>query len=221
MSKREGITLTSLDLLLLAILKQAPGTNYFFLQQQCGLPIGVAHPALARLSKRNLVEVKPTKEGKARSISLTRRGQAALEASWRMCLRAASTPESMIRAVTLAALLGDADDKRLAVRAAREAAARRRSAAAKRRIDLEDFNRRRNTPLGLHLWMTARLDMATWEAEAAVLEEIANELEGAGQQLVSSDTQTPKTEPETIDIDAIMAEQRRARRLIDLEERTF
>jgi len=38
---------------------------------------------------------------------------------------------------------------------------------------------------------------------------------------VSSDTQTPKTEPDRIDIDAIMAEQQRARRLLDRDERTL
>ena len=126
-----------------------------------------------------------------------------------------------MRAVTLAALLGNARDKRQALGAAREVAARRRASATKRRVDLEGFRRRKNTPMGLHMWMTALLDTATWEAQAAVLEEIANELEGAGQQVVSSDTQTPKTEPERINIDAIMAEQQRARRLLDRDERTL
>ena len=126
-----------------------------------------------------------------------------------------------MRAVTLAALLGNARDKRQALGAAREVAARRRASATKLRVDLEGFGRRKNTPVGLHMWMTALLDTATWEAQAAVLEEIANELEGAGQQVVSSDTQTPKTEAERIDIDAIMAEQQRARRLLDRDERTL
>jgi DNA-binding MarR family transcriptional regulator len=97
-------TLTTSDALLLAILKQTPDTSYSYLQQQCGLSIGITHPALARLSAGNLVEIKPAKERKARAISLTRRGEEALEANWRSCLRAVSTPESMIRVVTLAAL---------------------------------------------------------------------------------------------------------------------
>ena len=97
-------TLTTSDALLLAILKQTPDTSYFYLQQQCGLSIGITHSALARLSAGNLVEIKPAKERKARAISLTRRGEEALEANWRTCLKTASTPESMIRVVTLAAL---------------------------------------------------------------------------------------------------------------------
>ena len=223
MPKSREIALTSLDLLLLAILKQASATNYFALQQQWSLSIGTTHPALARLRRTNLVEIKPATEGKAGSISLTRRGRQALEASWRTSLTTARNPEEIMRAVTLAALLGNARDKRQALGAAgrRHRASVRGPSATKRRVDLEGFGRRKNTPVGLHMWMTALLDSATWEAQAAVLEEIANELEGAGQQVVSSDTQTPKTEPERINIDAIMAEQQRARRLLDRDERTL
>ncbi|PYU90707.1 MAG: hypothetical protein DMG25_16570 [Acidobacteria bacterium] len=195
MPKSREIALTSLDLLLLAILKQAPATNYFALQQQWGLSIGTTHPALARLRRTNLVEIKPATEGKAGSISLTRRGRQALEASWRTSLTTARNPEEIMRAVTLAALLGNARDKRQALGAAREVAARRRASATKRRVDLEGFGRRKNTPVGLHMWMTALLDTATWGAEAAVLEEIAKELEGAGQEIVdSSGSQAPQPE---------------------------
>jgi len=195
MGKSREIALTSLDLLLLAILKQAPATNYFALQQQWGLSIGTTHPALARLRRTNLVEIKPATEGKAGSISLTRRGRQALEASWRTSLTTARNPEEIMRAVTLAALLGNARDKRQALGAAREVAARRRASATKRRVDLEGFGRRKNTPVGLHMWMTALLDTATWGAEAAVLEEIAKELEGAGQEIVDlSGSQAPQPE---------------------------
>jgi len=187
--------ITTLELLLLAILKHGAATNYFALQHRWGLSIGTTYPALAKLRKANLVEVKSNTEGKAGSISLTRRGQQALDAGWRTCFTAARGPEGTIRAVTVAALLGNAEEKRQAVSATREAAARRRSTAAKRRIDAEDFSRDRNTPLGLHRWMTARLDTATWEAQAAVLQEIAGALEGAGQAGVhSSDIPTPKSE---------------------------
>jgi DNA-binding MarR family transcriptional regulator len=187
--------MTTLELLLLAILKRGPATNYFALERQWGLSIGTTHPALAKLRKANLVEVKASTGGKAGSISLTRRGQQALDAGWRTCFAAARGPEGMIRAVTVAALLGTAHEKRQAAGAAREAAARRKSAAAKRRVDVEDFSPQKSTPLGLHRWMAALLDSATWEAQAAVLEEIARELEGTGQEVVdSSDIQKPKPE---------------------------
>jgi DNA-binding MarR family transcriptional regulator len=192
--RREMLPLTNLDLLLLAILKQTPATNYFTLQQEWGLSIGATHPALAALSRANLVEIKPTKDGKAGSISLTRRGQEALEASWRMSLRPAKNPMWFIRAVTIAALLGDDEDKRKAVGTLREAAARRRSTAAKRRIDLEDFSRRKNTPSGLNLWMTTHLVIATQKAEATALDQIADELQGGGQEVVSTNGEAPKPE---------------------------
>src|SRR6266567_7279877 len=193
--KKKSPQLTTLELLLLAILKHDSATNYFALQHRWGLSIGTTYPALAKLRKANLVEVKSNTEGKAGSISLTRRGQQALDAGWRTCFTGARGAEVTIRAVTVAVLRGKADEKRQAVGAAREAAARRRSAAAKRRVDVEDFSPRKSTPLGLHMWMTARLDTATWEAQAAVLEEIARELEGAGPEVVdSSDRQAPKRE---------------------------
>jgi len=193
--QKKSPQLTTLELLLLAILKHDSATNYFALQHRWGLSIGTTYPALAKLRKANLVEVKSNTEGKAGSISLTRRGQQALDAGWRTCFTGARGAEVTIRAVTVAVLRGKADEKRQAVGAAREAAARRRSAAAKRRVDVEDFSPRKSTPLGLHMWMTARLDTATWEAQAAVLEEIARELEGAGPEVVdSSDRQAPKRE---------------------------
>src|SRR6184192_692380 len=81
--QKKSPQMTTLELLLLAILKHGPDMTYYALQHEWGLSIGATYPALAKLRKANFVEVKPTTEGKAGSISLTRRGQRALDAGWR------------------------------------------------------------------------------------------------------------------------------------------
>jgi DNA-binding PadR family transcriptional regulator len=96
-------TRSSLELLILALLKQGLSTTYD-LQVQAGVSLGASVPALKRLAAAKLVTRKEV--GRRLEFSITREGEKAL-ASWTAPQRPPTDMDDLLRAAYLAWITGD------------------------------------------------------------------------------------------------------------------
>jgi DNA-binding PadR family transcriptional regulator len=96
-------TRSSLELLILALLKQGLTTTYD-LQTEAGLSLGATVPALKRLAAAKLVTRKEV--GRRLEFSITREGEKTL-ASWAAPQRPPSDMDDLLRSAYLAWMIGD------------------------------------------------------------------------------------------------------------------
>lgn len=81
--------------------------SLYELQRGVGLQPGGIQPVLRRLERDGLVKRAPQERRRRRLITVTAEGERVLNAEWHHALRDYPDPESVLRAATIATLMGD------------------------------------------------------------------------------------------------------------------
>jgi DNA-binding MarR family transcriptional regulator len=96
-----------MDFFILAAVARGGLHSLYELRKGVGLQPGAIHPALRRLEGEGFLARSPQEKRRRRLMTVTPKGEQFLDTGWRNSVRHYPEPESILRAATVAILMGD------------------------------------------------------------------------------------------------------------------
>lgn len=97
---------SAMDFFVLAAISRGKLQSLYELQHGVGLQPGGIHPVLKRLEEDGLLERSEQQKRRRRLMTVTSKGEQFLDEKWQDCLRDYQDVESILRAATVAILMG-------------------------------------------------------------------------------------------------------------------
>ena len=161
--EHEDDPLSVMEYFILALVGKARLTSLYGFQQRAGLQPGGIRSSLQRLEERGLLERAPSGSRQRRDLSLTAIGTRFLERTWKHCLADYPDAESIMRAATVALLMGD---QPYAADYLSGVALTRKSSGEEKTMEAERLGRGRLEPLSTYAWMRALTEAQRREGES-------------------------------------------------------
>ena len=166
-------SLSVMEYFILALIGKARLTSLYAFQQRAGLQPGGIRTSLQRLGDRGLLERAESGSRKRRDLSLTSAGTRYLEKTWKQCLADYPDAESILRAATIAVLMGEQD---YAAEYLSGVALPRESSGEEKNMEAERLGRRRLDPLSTYAWMRALTEARRREGESKAFSKLGRTL---------------------------------------------
>jgi DNA-binding MarR family transcriptional regulator len=103
---------SAMDFFILAAISRGGLHSLYELQHGVALQPGGIHPVLKRLEAEGLLERSEQQKRRRRLMTVTKRGEEFLDDEWQNCLRQYQDVESILRAATVAVLMGHRNSAR-------------------------------------------------------------------------------------------------------------
>ncbi len=165
--------LSAMEYFILALIGKARLTSLHAFQQRAGLQPGGIRASLQRLQDRGLLERADSGSRRRRDLSLTSTGARLLEATWKHCLADYPDFESVLRATTVALLMGDqayGADYLIGQSLMRE------SSGEEKNMEAERLGRGKLDPLSTYAWMRALTEAQRREGESKAFSRLGRTL---------------------------------------------
>jgi DNA-binding MarR family transcriptional regulator len=156
----------AMEYFLLALIGKASLTSLYALQQRAGLQPGGIRPALKRLYARGFIARAESSARQRRDLSLTARGLAFLNDTWKQSLSEYPDNESVFRAVCVALLMGNAEYATLYLEGM---SVGRRNSAQEKSMEAERLGKIQRDPLSTYAWMRVLSEARRRGAETEAL----------------------------------------------------
>ena len=156
-------SLSVMEYFILALIGKARLTSLYAFQQRAALQPGGIRTSLERLEQRGLLERAESGSRQRRDLSLTAAGLRFLERTWKQCLADYPDAESVLRAATVAVLMGD---QHYAGEYLSGMGLHRESSGKEKDMEAERLGRGRLDPLSAYRWMRALTEAQRREGES-------------------------------------------------------
>lgn len=156
-------SLSVMEYFILALVGKARLTSLYAFQQRAGLQPGGIRTSLQRLEDRGLLERAKSGSRQRRDLSLTPAGARFLEKTWKHCVADYPDAESILRAATIAVLMGD---EHYAAEYLSGVALTRESSGREKNMEAERLRSGQLDPLSIYAWMRALTEAQRREAES-------------------------------------------------------
>lgn len=166
-------SLSVMEYFILALVGKARLTSLYAFQQRAGLQPGGIRTSLQRLEDHGLLERAKSGSRQRRDLSLTPAGARFLEKTWKHCLADYPDAESILRAATIAVLMGD---QHYAAEYLSGVALTRESSGEEKNMEAERLGRGRLEPLSTYAWMRALTEAQRREGESKAFSKLGRTL---------------------------------------------
>jgi DNA-binding PadR family transcriptional regulator len=163
----------AMEFFLLALIERGGLKSFYALQSQAGLQPGGIRPSLDRLEAEGLLSRGAPSSRRKREYALTEFGRQFLAQRWVFSLQSYVELDSMLRAITVALLMGD---RKTARHYLRDACADRDRAAAEKEVEITKYAGK-SDPLSIYMWMRAVCETRRRRAEVEALGQIGEEIQ--------------------------------------------
>jgi DNA-binding PadR family transcriptional regulator len=153
----------AMEYFLLALIGHAGLRSLYLLQQRAGLQPGGIRPALHRLEESGFLTRGESSTRRRRDLSLTARGMAFLDDTWKQCLSDYPDTESALRAACVAMLMGD---PKYAGQYLEGLALGRQISAEEKSMNAELLEKTLKDPLSTYVWMRTLCEARRRNAES-------------------------------------------------------
>ncbi len=162
-----------MEYFILALVGKARLTSLYAFQQRAGLQPGGIRTSLQRLEDRGLLDRARSGSRQRRDFSLTSAGVRFLEKTWKHCVANYPDAESILRAATVAVLMGD---EHYAAEYLSGAALTRESSGKEKSMEAERLGSGRLDPLSTYAWMRALTEAHRREGESDAFSKLGRTL---------------------------------------------
>ena len=163
----------AMEYFLLALVARAGLTSLYALQQKAGLQPGGSRPALRRLEESGFLDRGESAARQRRNMTVTGRGIEFLNDTWKQCLSDYPDNESVLRAVCVALLMGEAS---YAADYLHGQSLMRESAGKEKSMDADRLGSGRLDPLSTYSWMRALTEAQRREGESSAFAKLSRTL---------------------------------------------
>jgi len=166
---KPAIDASPMDYFILATVSRGGLHSLYELQKGVGLQPGAIHPVLRRLEGGGLLARLPQAKRRRRLMTVTPKGEQVLDTGWKDSLQTYPEPESVLRAASIAVLMGD---RQLACNHLWSAAS-----IYEQQIPRPDEQQAKPlTPIGWHGLMRSSWETARRQSAATVFRDVARKL---------------------------------------------
>jgi len=165
--------LSLMEYFILALIGKARLTSLYAFQQKAGLQPGGIRTSLQRLEDAGLLDRAASGSRQRRDLSLTPAGASFLERTWKQCLADYPDAESVLRAATVALLMGD---QPFAAEYLSGVSMTRGSSGEEKNMAAERLGRGRLDPLSTYRWMRVLTEAQRREGESKAFSKLGRTL---------------------------------------------